>query len=122
MGDLIRDGIEALQQIRRDVNSARVSLRRGDAAATNNVPARISIARQGAGNFDVNYVSRENDYVISAEDYIIAGSVVEPQDGDVIIDSSSGTALEYTLRPSGGVKSFEKSDNYGLAWRIHTKR
>lgn len=121
MADFIKQGIDFLQTVRTEVNSQLVTIKRG-ANTTENVPARIAGDREVADQFGTRVSGSDRDFVIKATDYVIDGSVVEPEDDDIIVDVSSGTAVEYEVRPMEDLDSASWSDNYGVAWRIHTVR
>lgn len=65
----------------------------------------------------------ERDYMISVEDYIINGVKVEPQRGDILLETRvpPDTSTRYVLSAPEGEKVWRYSDKQRLIYRIHTK-
>lgn len=61
------------------------------------------------------------DYIIRANDLIIAGKKTEPVAGDNIIDSSSGEALIYQVASINTEPPFRYADPHRKTLRVHTK-
>lgn len=123
MADLLLKGVEFLRQKRAQVNSQLVSIDFGHYVAAD-VPARIGRSqdiRQDTSSGAV-LVDEVRDFIITKEDYRHSGGPTEPVAGHVIIDSSSGEAIRYTIRATSSEEPSRWSDRYGRAWRIHTKR
>lgn len=89
-----------------------------------NVPARIGssddLREDQASGMVIAKETR--DYIIKATDYDFGSGPVEPLRNDLIVDSSSGTAITYRVLPITGEDAARWSDRYGTSWRIHTKR
>ena len=65
---------------------------------------------------EVRFVTR--DYLITTADLILAGSAVEPQDGDKI---TVGDYMYEVMKPETGEPSWRYADAYRGTLRVHTK-
>lgn len=122
MPDLIQQGQEWEAAKRVEWRSVHVTIQRG-LLQTAGVPATIgstTIFASDAAGFTIEEKTR--DFIIDATAYMIQGQQVEPTVDDVIIDLSSGSAIPYRVLPQAGGAEKRWSDDYGIAWRIHTKR
>jgi len=117
MADLLQQGAEWLGRMRRDHLSHLVTYSRDGAelqiAAT--VGSTTFEVDDGYGGVE-KWQSR--DYLVTAADLALGGVLVQPQRGDRISDGGQ----VYEVMAPGKEDVCRPADNYGLTWRIHTKR
>ena len=65
---------------------------------------------------------RMRDYLITAADYVFGGVIVEPQDGDQIIEVDGDVTRTFeAMSPDSDEPSWRYSDPHRVMLRIHTK-
>jgi hypothetical protein len=121
VADLLKRGAQLLASKRAETSAQLVSIKRGGVTTTN-VPAGIARTQDLRDNGDVVVNDEVRDFKIAATDYRFSGVVSAPAEGDIIIDASSGTSLQYRVLPLVGEQAARWADPYGVTWRIHTKR
>lgn len=122
MANLLKRGAQLLAEKREAAASITVTLRRAGFSDTTLVPAGVA-RTQDLRDDGVTVVNDEvRDFKIAAADYTFGGAAVEPAEGDVIIDASSGETRYYRVLPLVGEQAARWADPYGVSWRIHTKR
>lgn len=62
------------------------------------------------------------DYLIPVADYQVGGIVVEPRDGDRLLESIGGADCEFVVVPVGKRPAAEWHDLARNRWLIHTKQ
>jgi hypothetical protein len=62
------------------------------------------------------------DFIITAADLVLGGTVVTPERGDRIREVVGGQTLAYEVVGPGSEPCWRYSDAYRLAVRIHTKQ
>ena len=65
--------------------------------------------------------SQIRDYLIVPGDLILDSEVVEPEDGDIITDTSEGSTSVYTVMCIDGGESWRWTDRYHTLLRVHTR-
>lgn len=122
MADLIQQGQVWEAAKRKEWRSVLVAIVRGALVAAN-VPATIGsttvFVNDGEG---VAVEEKTRDFIIDVVDYKFNGEVTEPAPGDAIVDYSSGEPIYYRVLPEAGGSEKRWSDDYGIAWRVSTKR
>lgn len=117
MSDMLADAASWLTGQRSDNLSQTVTLHRG-AKQTTGVKAAKAPVRSDSDpqfNIDVNHA----DWIVQATLYQINSAAVEPQKNDVIEEADG---QKWQVLPLGNEPEARFSDQYGNAWRIHTKR
>ena len=61
------------------------------------------------------------DFIIERKDLVISGNQLTPMRGDKIVLTHHGESLTCEVLPDGGIPHYEEADEFGHAWRIHTK-
>lgn len=69
----------------------------------------------------VRVVWTDRDFLIAAEDLVLAGRRILPQRGDEIREASNGKTVVYEVLAPGGEPEWRWSDPYQKILRIHTK-
>lgn len=98
-----------------------VELRRGE-QTTSNVPVAIGESNaeiQDADGFTVEDQTR--DYLIRRADYKLGGVPVEPQEGDLIVETFGEETVIYQLLPLAKEPAKRFWDRGRTVWRCHTK-
>lgn len=120
MADLLEQGSAFLEDQRHRHMTRPVVYRR--------VPDEVSVsATIGRTVFeqadDRGLVSRieSRDFLVRAEDLVLAGSAVLPKAGDSVRESHDGRTFIYEVMAPGGEPPFRFSDPYRRTLRIHTK-
>ncbi len=120
MADMLEQGSTFLEDQRHRHMTRPVAYRR--AAAEVSVSATIgrTVFEQSD---DRGLVSRveSRDFLVRAEDLVLAGSAVLPKAGDTIRESHDGRTLVYEVMAPGSEPPFRYSDPYRRTLRIHTK-
>jgi len=70
----------------------------------------------------VRIVWTDRDFLIAAEDLVLAGRRILPQRGDEIRETSNGRTVVYEVLAPGREPEWRWSDPYQKILRIHTKR
>jgi len=113
MVDLIETALSALPLL---VPRREVGYKRGGETVTINA----TIARSAyfwVDNNDVRHYGEGRDYLIKPADLVIGGSIVEPVEGDQIVDEGN----LYTVMAEGGGEVWRYESRYHKLLRVHTK-
>ena len=81
--------------------------------------------RKGATLSDVTAKAEygvSRDFIVLAADLALAGRQIEPQRGDRITESVRGRVFVYEVTAPGKDQPWRWSDQFGTAYRVHTKR
>jgi len=120
MADMVQKGAIWLEEKRKAHRSVLVTVRRGalNFVASATKGAYLALAESADG---VIINERSEDYTIAVADYDFGFGPVDPDVGDYIYDSSSGTEVKMQVLPMAIDPEKRYSDNYRISWRIHTK-
>ncbi|MEO2049059.1 MAG: hypothetical protein ABGX16_21075 [Pirellulales bacterium] len=122
MVDLIQKGAIWHESKRKAHRTVAVTVRRGGleftALATKGFYSSVAESTDG---MIIN--ERAEDYIIAVVNYDFANGKgpVEPEVGDFIYDSSSGSEVRMEVLPLAVEPAKRYSDSYRISWRIHTK-
>ncbi len=98
-------------------------LSNGDLNGVTNTTATVGLTQTEdiyEGSFVVTV--RLRDYMIDRTEYIVDGSAVEPQEGDVISQLIDGAEVRFQVTPSANGRPFEETERGGRSiFRVHTK-
>lgn len=61
------------------------------------------------------------DYIVRRTDLKIGATQLTPKRGDRITQTIGGEEVISEVMPDGGIPHYEECDEFGNAWRIHTK-
>jgi len=120
MGDVLQDGLDWLEEQRREHLSRAVTYRRG--ASSGDVPATV-----GATRFEVDdgyglVIEQEmRDYLIATTDLMLSGEQTLPERGDEILEERDGVTYVYEVMELGAEQHYRFCDPAGKTLRIHTK-
>jgi len=120
MGDLLQDGLDWLEEQRKEHLTRAVTYRRG--ASSVQVAAMV-----GATRFEVDdgyglVVEQEmRDYIIAAADLVLDGEQMLPERGDEILEERDGVTYVYEVMELGAQQHYRFCDPAGKTLRIHTK-
>jgi len=120
VSDLLQDGLDWLEEQRREQLSRTVTYRRG--SSTVQVPATV-----GATRFEVDdgyglVIEQEmRDYLIATADLVLDGEQTLPERGDEILEEREGVTYVYEVMELGAEQHYRTCDPAGKTLRIHTK-
>jgi hypothetical protein len=120
VSDLLQDGLDWLEQQRREHLSRTVTYRRGAFAAQ--VPATV-----GATRFEVDdgyglvIEQQMRDYLVATADLVLDGEQTLPERGDEILEECDGVTYVYEVMELGAEQHYRTCDPAGKTLRIHTK-
>ena len=118
MVDLLQTAAQWLGRQRTASMAHEVTYSRGKTSATIRATAgRGALSEQIKSGIVLDW--QDQDFLVLAADLAAFG---EPQRGDVISDSSGGTALSFEVRPSAGEQVWRWSGVPGTTMRIHARR
>jgi len=118
--DLLQQGLEWLEEQRREHLSRAVTYRRGSSTAQ-------VLATVGATRFEVEdgyglVIEQEmRDYLIAAADLVLGGEQTLPRLGDEILEERDGVTYVYEVMELGAEQHYRFCDPAGKTLRIHTK-
>lgn len=120
MADLLEQGSAFLEDQRHRHMTRPVTYRRAADEVTLSATAGRTIFEQAD---DRGLVSRieSRDFLVRAEDLVLAGATVLPKAGDSVRESQDGRTFVYEVMAPGGEPPFRFSDPYRRTLRIHTK-
>lgn len=121
MPDLLEQSSAWLEQQRKLHRSKLVTYQRG----VQSVPVLATVGRtmfelDDGGGALLKVESR--DYLITAADLVLSGSVVLPETGDTIREEQDGHTFIYMVSSPGQEPHFRYSDPYRRTLRVHTKQ
>lgn len=120
MADLLEQGSAFLQDQRHRHMTRTVVYRRG----ADEVEVSATIGRTVFEQADDRgLVSRieSRDFLVRAEDLVLAGTPALPKAGDRVRETQDGKTFVYEVMAPGGEPPFGFSDPYRRTLRIHTK-
>ena len=99
-----------------------VVYRRGRDEVTVQAIIGRTVLKLDDGYGGVRIVWTDRDFLIAAEDLVLAGRRILPQRGDEIRETSNGRTVVYEVLAPGREPEWRWSDPYQKILRIHTKR
>jgi hypothetical protein len=99
-----------------------VVYRRGAEEVTVQAIIGRTLLKLDDGYGGVRMVWTDRDFLIVAEDLVLAGQRILPQRGDEIREVSNGKTVVYEVLAPGSEPEWRWSDPYQKILRIHTKR
>ena len=123
MTDMLKTGVARLAAIRKSHASSLVTISRFGETDVPDISATVGHAPFLIVD-DQGYEThvRVRDYLIASADYMFGGVVVEPKDGDRIIEvDGAATRTFEAMSPDSDEPSWRYSDPYRVTLRIHTK-
>jgi hypothetical protein len=120
MVDLLQQGAQWLADQQRRFAAQAVTYVRG--ADTAELLATVgSTTREQADEYGVLQRVEMRDYLVPAEDLVLAGQLTEPRSGDRIRETRDGRTFVYEVLAMAGEPPWRWSDPYRTTLRIHTK-
>lgn len=120
MTDLLERGSRWLQQQRTEHLSHPITYVRGEESVE--LPASIGRTTFEVDNgFGVVERTESRDFLVLAEDLVLAGSATLPERGDRIRETQGTTSYVYEVLAPGKEPHWRYSDPYRQTLRIHTK-
>ncbi len=120
MSDLLQEGLDWLEEQRREHLSREVLYRRGATEAT--VPATVAATRFEVDDGTGMILEQEmRDYLVATADLVLGGKNVLPERGDEIVETRGGTAHVYEVMDLGPERHYRFCDPDRTTLRIHTK-
>lgn len=117
MADLFQSGMSFLASHLKSSASQTVTYHRGDDEVE--IQATIGRFSMTFDSFGGTLQETEDlDFIVTAADLVLSGSAIEPRRGDWIEYRGHQTVS----RPDGTSKPPFEVDEYGISYRIHTKR
>jgi len=121
MADLLETASNWLEAKRNEHLSRSVTYQRG--ADTGDLPASIGKTTfEVDDGFGIVQKWESRDFLILAEDLILAGNPTLPERGDLIQETQGATTYTYEVLAPGKEPAFRFSDPYRKTLRIHTKQ
>ena len=120
MSDLLQEGLDWLEEQRREHLSRSVTYRRGSSTVD-------VLATAGATRFEVDdgyglVIEQEmRDYLIATADLVLDGEQTLPERGDEILEERDGVTYVYEVMELGAEQHYRFCDPAGKTLRIHTK-
>jgi len=120
VSDLLQDGLDWLEEQRREHLSRTLTYRRGPHSV--DVPATV-----GATRFEVDdgyglvIEQQMRDYLIATADLVLDGEQTLPERGDEILEERDGVTYVYEVMELGAEQHYRFCDPAGKTLRIHTK-
>ncbi|GAB6184516.1 hypothetical protein [Thermopirellula anaerolimosa] len=122
MGDLLDDGLAWLAE-RLKVHASRpVIYRRGTDETTVQAIVGRTLLKLDDGYGGVRMEWTDRDFLIAADDLILAGQKALPRRGDQIRETTGGKTLVYEVLAPGSEPEWRWSDPHRRLLRIHTKQ
>lgn len=116
------DAMELLGQKMETYNSVAVTYRRGAHSCTWHATIGKQLLRTSDRSGNTKTEMTERDFVGPADELILNGSLVEPEDGDTIDVVMGSRTRRFTVSPIGNEKSWYYADEQGeTTIRVHTK-
>ena len=72
-------------------------------------------------DYGMRHRAEQRDYIFEAALLILGGSVVEPADGDEIVDTAEGATRTYVVASAAGEVGWRYTDRYHTMLRVHVK-
>jgi len=123
MSDNVLDhGLTWLAESLKRYAARSVVYRRGTDEVTVQAIIGRTVLKLDDGYGGVRIVWTDRDFLIAAEDLVLAGRRILPQRGDEIRETSNGRTVVYEVLAPGREPEWRWSDPYQKILRIHTKR
>ena len=121
MTNIMRAGAELLSEQRHASMSESVVYKRDAQSVA--IAATVGSVQASPQDTEGMIVDAESvDFIIRAADLVLGGSGTTPQDGDTIEYDAGGGVIVYQVRRDELDQVYRPCDEYGLDWRVHTKR
>ena len=120
MGDLLEQGSAFLEDQRHRYMSRSVNYKRG----TDGVDLQATVGKTVFEQADANGLIQRleaRDFLIRAEDLVLAGQTTLPRAGDQVRETQGSTTHVYEVMAPGGEPPFRYSDPFRRTLRVHTK-
>jgi len=121
MPNLLQKGLSWLDDQRHKHMSLGVVYARGADSVSLSATVGRTVFEQ-ADELGVIHRSESRDYLIRAEDLVLAGVLTTPRAGDRITETDGALIHTYEVNAPGGEPPWRFSDPHRIALRIHTKR
>lgn len=119
MGDVLSDGLAALPGLLKQYAGRTVLYRRGgDSVELTATVGRTEWERADEDGLVRTWQSR--DYVLAAEDLVLAGEPATPARGDQIVETIDGAEHVFRVLPAGGTDVYRWVDAGRRLLRVHT--
>lgn len=121
MSDMLQNGVAWLGALMKAHCSRTVSYQRASqsvelVACLGRTIFRVSDGRGGEIRVQMT------DWIVDAADLVLDGEVVEPEEGDCIVDGGGPAAAIYQVAaPPGDEPAWRTTDGYRARLRIHTE-
>ncbi len=122
MTNMLQDGATWLSGQLKNSSGRVVTYRRGFRTVENLTATPYEQEAEVASAGGLNTVVTWYEWTIAAADLVIAGAVVEPQEGDQIIETLSGVTTTWEVMPVAKRKHFDWLDSSGILLKVRTKR
>ena len=122
MADVLKAGADWLRAQRKAAMGVTVTYRRGDASVEVTATVGQTLARIDQG-YGATVRLALRDYLIDAEDLVLAGAQVQPQAGDRVeeTDDAGAVWVYEVVKPGGNEQEWRWHDRGRQTYRIHTK-
>lgn len=120
MGDLLEQGSAFLEDQRHRHMSRPVSYRRGTDSVDLQATVGKTVFEQADGNGLIQRIEAR-DFLVRAEDLVLAGQTTLPRAGDQVREAQGVTTHVYEVMAPGGEPPFRYSDPFRRTVRVHTK-
>lgn len=120
MADLLQQGSDFLEHQRHAHLSRPVTYARGAESVGLNATVGRTVFEQ-ADEFGIVQRTESRDYLLRAQDLVLAGSLTEPRVGDRISETADGTLWTYEVMAIGGEPHYRFSDPERRTLRVHTR-
>lgn len=120
MGDLLEQGSAFLEDQRHRHMSRNVNYKRG----TDGVDLQATVGKTVFEQADANGLIQRleaRDFLIRAQDLVLAGQTTLPRAGDQVRETQGTTTHVYEVMAPGGEPPFRYSDPFRRTLRVHTK-
>ncbi|WP_460182247.1 hypothetical protein [Thermopirellula anaerolimosa] len=122
MGDLLDDGLGWLAEKLKAHASRPIVYRRGADEVTVQAIVGRTLLKLDDGYGGVRMEWTDRDFLIAADDLILAGRRTLPKRGDQIRENQDGKTLVYEVLAPAGQPEWRWSDPHRKLLRIHTKQ
>jgi len=121
-GDLLDHGLTWLAESLKKHAARPVVYRRGTQEVSVQAIIGRTLLKLDDGYGGARIVWTDRDFLIAAEDLVLAGQRILPQRGDEIREVADGRTVVYEVLAPGREPEWRWSDPYQKILRIHTKR
>ena len=121
MTDMLERGLAWLEEQRHERRTAPVVYRRGATETTLQATVGRTLFSTEDAYGRLQHVE-SRDYLVRAEDLVLAGVKTLPESGDEIMEAEDADGHVYEVMAPGGEPAWRWSDPYRKTLRIHTKQ